>query len=298
MRLSAYGILLLCTCVCGAAFAKGTPEWKEAGNAYKTKTAVPVKSMALSAVNIDVGVNLERLTLLSGEGHTGKKVASGLLAGGLTVLGLGGVDTAAREPIEEHLTEDEARKIASDVAQIVSDHFKKMSGMKVYAGEEVTSAPWYAGLAGSSAIDKKKKTVQDGRWSPEYYFGYYSTPAAGYKYSPPAKFSFGDKSFSPVIRQNLGADATVAVNVFLVNTRADFRIQEMTIILNGLSWSGQTNGDTQTLSFVLNDAGGVSVPVDGSSNDNYAAWLNLRPQFEAKIEEVVQKIRAAIPVAP
>lgn len=49
---------------------------------------------------------LERLTLLSGEGHTGKKVAGAAGAAALTMLGLGsGQDMAAREPLEEHLSQ-------------------------------------------------------------------------------------------------------------------------------------------------------------------------------------------------
>jgi hypothetical protein len=61
------GILLLAVFLSGSVAAKGTPTWKESGNVYKGKTALPVNSLALGAVNVDVGVHLERLTLLSGE---------------------------------------------------------------------------------------------------------------------------------------------------------------------------------------------------------------------------------------
>lgn len=263
-----------------------------------------MQSLALGAVNVDVGVHLERLTLISGEGHTGKKVASGLLAGALTLGGLGGglggggIDTAAREPIEEHLTPEDAKRIAADIAQIVSDRFKAMPNMKVYAGEEVTSSPFYKSVTGSYEQDDHKKAVEDGRWGASYYFGYYSSPAGTYKYRPLEKFSFTDKTFSPVVRQSLGVDAVAIVSVFLANTRKEFRIQDMTVKVTGIAYAGQKMGDMPTLTFILEDSGAVAVPLEGkeTDKDNYAAWLNLKPQFEAQIDAVVAKIRAAIPV--
>jgi hypothetical protein len=299
------GLILLAGFLSASVEAKGTPAWKESGNVYKGKTAMPVNALALGAVNVDVGVHLERLTLLSGEGHTGKKVASGLLAGALTLGGLGGglggggIDTAAREPIEEHLTPEDAKRIAADIAQIVSERFKAMPGMKVYAGEEVTSSPFYKTITGSYEQDDHKKAVQDGRWGADYYFGYYSSPAGTYKYRPLEKFSFSDKDFSPVVRQNLGVDAVATVSVFLANTRKDFRIQDMSVKVTGLAYAGQKMGDLPTLTFILEDSGAVAIPLEGKDGDkdNYAAWLNLKPQFEAQIDAVVAKIRAAIPAA-
>ncbi|HWR95359.1 MAG TPA: hypothetical protein VN248_01365 [Arenimonas sp.] len=293
------GLILLAGCLSASVEAKGTPVWKEAGNVYKGKTAVPVNSLALGAVNVDVGVHLERLTLLSGEGHTGKKVASGLLAGALSLGGVGGVDTAAREPIEEHLTPEDAKRIAADIAQIVSERFKGMPGMKVYTGEEVTASPFYKSITGSYEQDDHKKSVQDGRWGADYYFGYYSSPAGTYKYRPLEKFSFSDKDFSPVVRQSLGVDAVATVSVFLANTRKEFRIQDLNVKVTGLAYAGQKMGDLPTLTYNLEDAGAVAVPLEGKDGDkdNYAAWLNLKPQFEAQIDAVVAKIRAAIPAA-
>ncbi len=291
-------MLLLASCVSTAVFAKGTAVWKEQGNVYKTKTAIPVRAIAVGAVNVDVGVHLERLTLISGEGHMGKKVASGLLAGALSLGGVGVVDTASREPIEEHLTPEDAKRIATDVAQIVSERFKKMEGMKVYSGDEVTSAPFYQSVTGKVEPDKNKRRVQEGRWGAEYYFGYYSVPAGNYKYRPLETFSFSDKTFSPQVREKLAVDAVAQVNVFLVNTRKDFRIHEMSVKLTGLTWTGQKAGDMAGLTFNLQDAGAIAIPLEGKDKDkdNYAAWLNLKPLFEAQMDAVVAKIRAAIPV--
>ncbi len=296
MRMQMAGLMAASLLLSVSVQAKSAPEWKEQGNAYKQKNVLPVKTMAVGAVNVDVGVHLERLTLLSGEGHTGKKVFSGLLAGAATVAGLGGgIDFASREPLEEHLTAEEAKKIADDVEQLVAERFRKMDGIKVLAGPEVTSQAFYSGLAGLADLDSGKKRVQDGRWSPEYYFGYYSTPAGGYKYRKASKFAFSDKEFSPVIRKSLAADATVQVNLFLANTRGDFRIQEMTVSLSGQPWANQKNGDLITLSYVLTNPNDVSVAMDKKSKDNYAAWLELKPQFIAQLDSVTTKMRAALP---
>jgi len=298
MRIQMVGLIALGFLISTSVVAKSAPEWKEQSNAYKAKNALPVKAIALSAVNVDVGVHLERLTLLSGEGHTGKKLLSGLLAGAATVSGVGGgMDFASREPLEEHLTPEESRKIADDVAKMVIEHFRKMEGYTILAGEEVTSKPFYSGLSGLNDIDTGKKRVQDGRWSPEYYFGYYSTPAGSYKYRKMSKFAFSDKEFSPVVRQNLSADATLQVNVFLVNTRGDFRIQEMSISLSGQQWASQ-KGDMVGLNYILNNPNEVSVPMDSKSKDNYAAWTSLKPKVDILLDEIVLKMKAALPPLP
>ena len=145
---------------------------------------------------------------------------------------------------------EEAGKIAADVAQLISDRLKQMQGVKVFACEEVTSAAFYAGLPGLIDLDTNKKKVQDGRWSPEYHFGYYSTPAGSYKYHKTSAYSFSDKDFSPVIRQNLSTDAVMQVNLFLTNARGEFRIQDMLVSLSGRQWEGQKS-DMVGLSFVL-----------------------------------------------
>lgn len=295
MRFQIMGFMAASLLICASASAKGEPEWKVQANAYKVKNALPVNSIALGAVNVDVGVHLERLTLLSGEGHTGKKVFSGLLAATASLAGVSG-DFASREPLEEHLTADEAKKIAADVAQIIAERLNKLEGIKVVSGEDVTSKAFYPALPGLIDLDTNKKKVQDGRWSPEYYFGYYSTSAGNYKYHKTSKFSFSDKDFSPVIRQNLATDAILQVNLFLVNTRGEFRIQEMSISLSGQQWAGQ-NGDMVGLSYILNNPNEVSVPMDKKSKDNYAGWQMLKPEFETKIDEVVAQMKAALPAS-
>lgn len=300
-RISKCLLLLVCVCATGSALAKDTAQWKVAGDVYKSnKQAKPVAGLAVGAINVDVGMHLERLTLLSGEGHAGKKAAGAGLALGLTLMGVGGgVDTASREPLEDHLQEVDARRIADEVAQIVQDRFAALPDVKVVAGEAVTAAPWYAGLGGLAEMKTGKVAFSEGRFSPDYYFGYYSTPAGGYRYRPTSKFAFSDKTFSPVIRQQTGADVTAVVDVFLVNTRKEFRVHQMRVSLYGQTWSGQKGGDTPTFTLNLEDAGAVAVPVSKGEHKNaYTHWSALRPLFEATMDEAVRRIRLAVPFAP
>lgn len=299
-RISKGLLLLVCLCVTGMALAKGTAQWKVAGDAYKSnKQAKPVAGLAVGAINVDVGMHLERLTLLSGEGHAGKKAAGAGLALGLSLMGVGGVDTASREPLEDHLQETDARRIADEVAQIVQDRFSALPDVKVVAGEAVTAAPWYAGLGGQTEMKTDKVAFSEGRFSPDYYFGYYSTPAGGYRYRPTSKFAFSDKTFSPVVRQQTGTDLTAVVDVFLVNTRKEFRIHQLRVSLYGQAWSGQKGGDTPTFTLNLEDSGAVAVPVaKGEHKNAYAHWSALRPLFEAQMDEAVRRIRAGVPFAP
>jgi len=90
-RISKCMLLLVCVCATGSALAKDTARWQVAGDVYKSnKQAKPVAGLAVGAINVDVGMHLERLTLLSGEGHAGKKAAGAGLALGLTLMGVGG----------------------------------------------------------------------------------------------------------------------------------------------------------------------------------------------------------------
>ena len=107
------GGALLASALASAGDAKD--QWRK-DNLYNAKLQEPVSTMVVSGVNIRLGTVLERLTLLSGEGHGGKKAAGAAMALGLTLLGVGGVDTASREPLAEQFLEDDARRIGNDLA--------------------------------------------------------------------------------------------------------------------------------------------------------------------------------------
>ncbi len=270
------------------------PHWKESLGFYKSSQVKQLDTLALGSVSVRVGMQLERLTLLSGEGHTGKKIAGGVLAVGLGMLG-GSGNTAAREPLEEHMDPADAQKIAEEVVQSVEQHFN-VPGVKVVMGDAVTSTPAYqANHDGVTASAKDTLTVKTGRFSPEYFFGIWMQPAGGYAYRGPKGAAsrwgmggmgamYGDKSFSPNVRAATGAQALATVDVFLVNTRKDFRVQEMKVRVLGPMRNGGT--DNMLLDYNLEDAEELAVPVSGSHKDNYPLWQTLRPQFEAKLDEL------------
>ena len=284
--------------------AKG-PAWKEEMDFYKSSKVAPLQTLALGSVDVRVGTHLERLTLLSGEGHTGKKVAGAAGAVALSVLGMGaGQDMAAREPLEEHLSAEDARKIADEVAQSIQQHLV-IPGVQLVAGEAVTGTPAYQSAHGGlTDVAKHTLEVKDGRFSPEYHYGIWTQPANGYAYRGPkggmaSKFGFGgngpmwgDKTFSPAVRAAVGAQALMTVDVFLANTRKNFKVQEMKVRLLGPMRDGGT--DNIVLSYLLDNADALAVPVQGSHKDNYAQWQALRPAFEAKLQELSALLAAQV----
>ena len=114
---------------------------------------------------------LSGCTLLSGEGHTGKKVGGALLAVTATIAGAGGgQDFASREPVEEHFLPDDARKIALEVGQMLESQLK-VGDATLIGPDAVAALPAYAELEGETEIDIKKEYVKGKMFQPDYYFG-------------------------------------------------------------------------------------------------------------------------------
>lgn len=297
-KLLCAGLLLLAL----PASAGRGPQWKAEMDFYKSMKLPPMDSMAIGAVNVRVGMFLDRLTLLSGEGHTGKKIAGGVMAVGLGLLG-GSGSTAAREPLEEHLTAEDAKKIGDEVAESIEKHLAP-AGVKVVSGEQVTGIDAYRGLKDNlMASEKEAFTEKGGRFSREMFYGYWMQPAGSYAYRGSrsgfaqkmgfgsASGMWGDKDFSPVIRGATSTQALATADVFLVNDRKTLHVHELRIKVFSAMRAGGT--DNIVLNYNLNDADEVAVPVSGSHKDNYALWQALRPQFEAKLDEVAVMIAKA-----
>ncbi len=279
-----------------AATAAGGARWKKEMDFYKSIGQPPMATLALGSVDVRLGTRLERLTLLSGEGHTGKKIAGGIMAVALGAMGASGVDTASREPLEDHFTQDDAAKIAAEVAESVAKHLA-IPGVKVIAGADVTGTAAYAAAKdGQTAATKTAYSQKDGRFSREYTIGYWMQPAGAYAYRGEkgglatrmglAGLSgmYGDSDFSPKIRAAVGADTLARVDVFLFNDRSKFGIRELKVRLFGNARNPAN--DKMLVSYVLDDANAVAVPVGADHKANYAHWQALRPQFEAKLDEL------------
>jgi hypothetical protein len=81
--------------------------WTGSDAGLKSMNKSQGKKLVLAASNVKVGVGLERLSLISGEGNMDKKMLGGAMALAANLAGIKG-DFASREPIAEHLTQDDA----------------------------------------------------------------------------------------------------------------------------------------------------------------------------------------------
>lgn len=263
-------------------------------NPYNAKLPEPVSTMAVSGVNIRLGTVLERLTLLSGEGHGGKKAAGALMAVGFSLLGAGGVDTASREPLAEHFFEDDARRIGSEIAESIQQHLA-VPGVVMAPTQQVAAVDALRGPKIAHAISNDTMTVKGGRFKADRYYGYYMVPAApyGYRARPKLGFSIGDGEVAPAVRAAAGAQAAVNVDVFLVNTRKALQVQELRVEVLTPQMIGRGR-DTPVFVFELPE-GSLAVPVtDETHKDNYAAWQQMRPRFEASLADLGTQIRMAL----
>lgn len=285
------GGALLASALANAGDAKD--QWGK-DNPYNAKLPEPVSTMAVSGVNIRLGTVLERLTLLSGEGHGGKKAASAALAVGLSLLGAGGVDTASREPLAEHFFEDDARRIGSEIAEAIQQHLA-VPGVVMAPTEQVAAVDALRGPKIAHAISDDTMTVKGGRFKADRYYGYYMVPAApyGYRARPKLGFSIGDGEVAPAVRAATGAQAAINVDVFLVNTRKALQVQELRVEVLTPQMIGRGR-DTPVFVFELPE-GSLAIPVTGDTHkDNYVAWQQMRPRFESSLADLGAQIRVAL----
>ena len=149
---------------CAPASAQ-TPEWNNQADLKHLDTSTG-KKMVLAGANMRVGVSLERLTLLSGEGNTDKKVLSGALA---LVANLSGVrgDFAQREPIEEHLVQSDAEKVAQEAVELLLEKFKA-AGLDVEGPQAVVAAPFYANAKGDAQTTVTSESQNGGLFKKSY----------------------------------------------------------------------------------------------------------------------------------
>ena len=285
------GGALLASALANAGDAKD--QWGK-DNPYNAKLPEPVSTMAVSGVNIRLGTVLERLTLLSGEGHGGKKAASAALAVGLSLLGAGGVDTASREPLAEHFFEDDARRIGSEIAEAIQQHLA-VPGVVMAPKEQVAAVDALRGPKIAHAISDDTMTVKGGRFKADRYYGYYMVPAApyGYRARPKLGFSIGDGEVAPAVRAATGAQAAINVDVFLVNTRKALQVQELRVEVLTPQMIGRGR-DTPVFVFELPE-GSLAIPVTGDTHkDNYVAWQQMRPRFESSLADLGAQIQVAL----
>ena len=137
--------------------------------------------------------------------------------------------------------------------------------------------------------------IKGGRFKGDRYYGYYMVPVApyGFRARPKLGFTIGDGDVAPAVRAAAGAQAALNVDVFLVNTRKAMQVQEFKVEVLTPQMIGRGR-DTPVFVFELPE-GSLAVPVtDETHKDNYVAWQQMRPRFEASLAELGAQIRMAL----
>lgn len=254
---------------------------------YLPKDILPIKKVAISAVNVKVGVHLERLTLLSGEGNTDKKITAGLIAGAMTILGgSGGMDFAEKEPLQEHLPPADAQRIADEIGTMLKDAVNQ-SGLELVAPETVTATPGYAAVEGETKITTDTEKIKGGMFRPDYFFGYQQVPVLGYKFLNKSASFFGVPSNAAAtrVREVAAVPLTLAWSVALVNDRKVMRVRKLS-----LSFWGQSNGSGEDMQWASIELApdSLSVP-SGESHKNLEYWAAMAPSFADTVKTMVKR---------
>ncbi len=287
----------LCASLCTSLALAQTPDLAENFNNLR-QSAVPVTQLVLAAANMKVGVSLDRLTLISGEGNTDKKITAGLLAGAATLLGsrtgtgfAKGIDFAEREPIHEHLDKEQAEKINAEAVALMVAKLKA-AGVDVVGPEAVVAAPFYASVRGEAAVTTDHLAKDGGLFKKSYFYGFYRTPVAGMKYrdKPGLAGVFSDDDWFTQARKLAQAQASVEFNVALVNDKKVFGLFEMSMRVIG----NMTGRDTDSVLYLqtLKNPDDFQVPSGGK--DAYAYWQAFKPQFESVAAAMAERTAKAV----
>jgi hypothetical protein len=263
--------------------------------------AAPVSKLVVAAANIKVGVSLERLTLISGEGHQDKKLTAGLLAGATTLLsarmGLGRgtvVDFADREPIDEHLTKDDAQKISSEALAILVAKLQA-AGVDVVGPEAVVAAPFYASVRGEPAVTFDFLSQDGGLFKKSYHYGFHRMPVAGLKFrdKPSVTNIFSDDDWFTQARAAAAASGALEFNISFFNDKKVFGLFDLSMRVLG-PINGR-NTDSILLMQVLKNVDDFQVPSGGK--DAYAYWGQLKPKFETVAAALADRVAKALPAS-
>lgn len=279
------GLLLT---ACASAPPKSAVALNVAGD-LGNSAAYKGKKIAVSGMNVSLGVHLERLTLLSGEGHTGKKLAGAALAGAFTLMGAGsGTDFASREPVEDHLAEADAKKISADIAKILAGALQA-SKIEVMDFKAVQSLPSFAKAEGEKGITKDTQFIKGKMFNPDLYLGYYNIPAAGFKFRSAGIFSgTSSDDFSASVQEATGAPLVLVWQANVVNDRKVMRVRDLTLRCYGKR-EGWMGGNGKLLLSLSVNPDEISVP-SGESHKNLEYWNALSPKFDAAAKAIAERL--------
>ncbi len=285
------GVGLLCALLSTAGRAELSFQEQYANIPYFPKEKLPVKNVALNAVNVKLGVHLERLTLISGEGNMDKKITAGLLAGAMTLLGgVGGGDFAEKEPLEEHLSSADAQHIADEIGTILTQAVQQ-SGLELVPPETITTAPGYAGVEGESKLTTDTENIKGNLFKPSYFFGYQQVPVLGYKFRKKPSFLFGTPSDNAAtrVREIAGTPLTLSWSVSVVNDRKVMRVRELALIFWGQGAGSMSGADDKPWASIALEPDSLNVAT-GESHKNLEYWSALAPGFTEAAKTMAKRI--------
>jgi hypothetical protein len=286
-------LALVCSSTPGRAADDPTQHEQFSNLSYFPKELMPVRKVAISGINVRLGVHLERLTLISGEGNTDKKVMAGLLAGAATLLGgRGGADWAEKEPLEEHLAAADAQAIADEIGLALVDAVTR-SGLEVVPPADVTALPAYVALEGESNITTDTENVKGNLIKPSYFFGYQQVPVLGYKFrkKPAILFGVPSDSASTPVRLVTGVPLTLSWRIAIVNDRKVMRVRELTLESWGKGNGMLADGDDKPWGSISIEPDALNV-ASGESHKNREYWAALAPRFAETANAMALRLAA------
>jgi hypothetical protein len=237
-----------------------------------------------------VGVSLERLSLISGEGNLDKKLLGGAMALAANLSGVSG-DFAQREPIEEHLKQTDAEKVAQEAVELMLEKFKA-AGLDVEGPEAVVAAPFYANSKGDLKTSLTSESQKGGLFKKSYYYGVYRTAVLGLKHRDNVGFAAlnRDTETFTKARELTGAASAIELNMELVNDKTNFAVLSLSTTL----WGKYKESSTEFPAFTatLKNIGDFKVPSGGK--DTLAYWQAVKPQVAVAFEDLAKRVSSGL----
>lgn len=265
-----------------------TADWAGSTDGLKSLNKTHGKKLVLAAANVKVGVSLERLSLISGEGNMDQKLLGGAMALVANLAGVKG-DFASREPIAEHLTQADAEKIAQEATELLVAKFKA-AGFEVEGPQAMVAAPFYAASKGEAKTSITAESQTGGLFKSSFYHGVYQTSVMGMKYRNSTGFAAlnRDTETFTKARELAAATSALELNLALVNNKTNFVVSSFGVTLWGKFESAGAEYPAYTAA--LKNPGDFKVASGGK--DNYLYWQALKPQVESLFDDIAKRAAA------
>ena len=286
-------LVVILSAVCAGLLAQTaalaqTPDWAGSAAGLQAISKARGKKLTLAASNVRVGVSLQRLTLLSGEGNLDKKLIGGALALVVNLAG-GKGDFASREPIAEHLTQADAELIAQEATELLVAKFKA-AGFEVEGPQAMVAAPFYAASKGEAKTTVTADSQPGGMFKSGFYHGVYQASVMGMKYrdyTGLAGLSRDTETFTKA-RDLTAASSALELNLALVNNKTSFVISSLGVTL----WGAYEGSKTEYPAYTALLKNPADFKVASGGKDTYAYWTALKPQIELMFDDIARRAAA------